>query len=83
MAAALAFAVLALQPGPADAAGGSGKQPDGVPLSQIVEKIRGNTGGEAVSIKFRNGAYHILWRKPDGSLQRYTADASSGRISRR
>ncbi|WP_416897687.1 MAG: PepSY domain-containing protein [Minwuia sp.] len=76
---ALAQPVLAQKGGK----GQGGDRADGVPLSRIVDQIRGQQGGEAVSIKFSNGAYTILWRTPDGQLQRYVADAKSGRVSKR
>ncbi|WP_417513288.1 PepSY domain-containing protein [Minwuia sp.] len=55
-------------------------QTEKVPLSQIVEQIRSSGGGEAASIKFDEGVYRILWRYPDGKLQRFEADAATGDV---
>lgn len=51
-----------------------------VPLSAILQQINRHQRGEAVDIKFNRGVYRILWRRPDGRLQSYLADARTGQI---
>ena len=53
-----------------------------VPLADIVRQLQSSQGGEPASIKFRNGTYRILWRDRDGNLQRFKADARTGRTRR-
>ncbi|ANK82506.1 MAG: hypothetical protein TEF_18200 [Rhizobiales bacterium NRL2] len=57
------------------------RKADELPLSQILRRIQQSEGGQAEQIQYADGRYVIMWRYPDGRLQRLIADARTGRVS--
>lgn len=66
----------------AHAAPGEGgyEQEARVPLNRIVAEMGRDLGGRFMSAEYNEGTdiYRIIWRLPNGKMQRFRADARSG-----
>ena len=54
-------------------------QADEVPLSRILQDLRGRYGGQHVDARRRGDTYEIVWIDRDGRRLVFEADARSGR----